>query len=223
MKAVLFDLDNTLIDFMRMKRHASNAAARAMIKAGLAIDEKSAEDELFEFYLMDGIEGDTVFSHFIEKHNGGMNDRILAAGINAYRKAKQEYLKPYLSVPKVLNALKEKGLKIGIVTDAPRLKAYIRLDAMGIADIFDIVVGFEDTGKQKPHSMPFKKALEQIGFAPDDVLFVGDWIERDIVGAKMVGMKTCWAKYGAGDQTEKSNADYEIDDIKKLVAIIQCP
>lgn len=219
-KAVLFDLDNTLIDFIKLKRNASSAAARAMVKAGLKFNGKNIENELFDFYLKDGIDGNTAFQNFMKLHHGKIDDRILAAGINAYLSAKDEWIKPYPKVGSTLGKLRKKGLKLGVVTDAPRLKAYQRLDAMGIVGFFDVVVGFEDTGKQKPSSLPFRKALSKLNLEANEVLMVGDWPERDIEGAKKLGMKTCWASYGGNSLNEKIKADFEINKFEEILDIL---
>ena len=50
---------------------------------------------------------------------------------------------------------------------------------------------------------------------------IGDWPERDVIGAKEVGMLTVFAKYGDTFNTISSNADYDIDDITKLINIIK--
>jgi putative hydrolase of the HAD superfamily len=50
---------------------------------------------------------------------------------------------------------------------------------------------------------------------------VGDWAERDVVGAAQVGMKTIFARYGDRFGTLISNADYEIDDVKEIVRIVK--
>jgi HAD superfamily hydrolase (TIGR02253 family) len=217
-KAITFDLDNTLIDFMQMKRKASNAAAKAMVKTGLNVSVVKAEDELFKIYIKD-IEGHGAFENFLEKHNA-YSDRRLAAAINAYYKTKLQYMKPYPKVKSTLISLKKKGLKLAVITDAPKFNAWKRLDALGIADLFDVVVGWEDTRKKKPSALPFKKALNTLKFKPGEVLHVGDWPERDIVGAKKLGMKTCLAKYGY-DTGKFVKPDYEInrfEDLLKLLA-----
>lgn len=197
---------------------ASEKAALAMIKAGLKIDKRKAGKELFEFYLKNGIDGDTAFSNFIKKHNKNMSDRILAAGINAYLDAKRHYLKPYPKVVPVLRKLK-KNFKLGVVTDAPRLKAFLRLDSMGIADFFDVVVGFEGVGK--PSKIPFRNALRKLKLKGEEVLMVGDWPERDILGAKKVGMKTCFARYGHWKHVKDSGADFEIDKFEELLKVVE--
>ncbi len=84
---------------------------------------------------------------------------------------------------------------MGIVTDAPRFKAYQRLDAAGLTDYFDFVLTSDDHGLKNTHR-PFREALELLGMPPQAVLMVGDWPERDMEGAKAVGMRTAWAQYG---------------------------
>jgi putative hydrolase of the HAD superfamily len=215
-KAITFDLDMTLIDFIKLKKKGSDAAAKAMTKAGFKVDKK----ELFDFYL-DDIEGDKVFGDFLRK-KGNYSDRLLAAAINAYLKEKQKYLKTYPSVKKVLLSLKKQGLKLGIVTDAQRLKAYMRLDALGIADIFDAVVGYEDTANYKPSILPFRKALELLNVQASEAMHVGDWPERDIAGAKKVGMKTCLAYYGYKNHKMGKwvEPDYKIDSISDIIEVM---
>ena len=220
MEAILFDLDNTLIDFIRMKRLASRVAARAMVSAGLKADPKEISKRLFDFYLKHGIESDDAFQRFLEKEFGKAEPRILAAGVNAYLKEKYLHLKPYSGVVETLKALKSEGLKLGVVTDGVRLKAWMRLNAAGLDKYFDVVVTFEDTGKKKPAKEPFLKACEELKVKPEECLMVGDWMERDIEGAKAVGMKTCLAKYGQVIG-RKEGADYEIGYIKALFELIK--
>lgn len=218
-KAITFDLDNTLIDFMKMKKSSSNAAAKAMVKAGLDMPVKQAEKELFDEYIKD-IEGDHAFQDFLKKHNQ-LFDKILAAALNAYLTTKYKFMKPYPKVKETLNKLKKKGLKLGIVTDAPRLKAFQRLDALGLTDYFDVVIGFEDTHKLKPNTLPFKKALKLLKSKPEETLHVGDWMERDVLGAKKAGMKTAWSKYGNNNIGKKVKADYELEKFEDIINILK--
>lgn len=217
-KAILFDLDNTLIDFMMVKKVASDKAADAMVKAGLNMRKKDAEKELFKFYLDVGIESNDAFTKFLKKHKS-YSDKLLAVALNAYLKTKYKYIKPYKRVKKTLQKLKAKGLKLGIVTDAPKLKAYMRLDAMGIIEYFDVVVGFEDTRRTKPSKLPFRKALKLLKVKPSETIHVGDWPERDVKGAKKLGMKTCLAKYG-WHMGKYVKPDYEINKFEELLDVV---
>ena len=217
-KAVLFDLDNTLIDFLRMKRLSCEAAIDSMIGAGLNVSHEKAIKVLFELYDKHGMEDKAIFQKFLKKLTGKVNYKILANGIVAYRRVREGFLEPYPNVDYVLLKLKGMGLKLAIVTDAPRLKAWIRLAAMKLSNYFDVVVTFEDTKQHKPSKMPFNAALKQLSLKPEECLMVGDWPERDIKGAKAIGMKTCFARYG-NLKAKKVNADYEIKNIKELLDI----
>lgn len=185
-KAILFDLDDTLVDFMKFKKEASDAAAKAMVKAGLKMSLAKAKKMLFDLYIKD-IEGQDVFQNFL-KLQKSYHPKILAAGINAYLAHKYKFNWPLKGVKNTLKKLKGK-YKLGLVTDAPKLKAYTRLDLAGLADYFDVVVGYEDTGRRKPSTLPFRKALKELKVKPSEALMVGDWYERDVKGAERVGMR----------------------------------
>ena len=113
------------------------------------------------------------------------------------------------------------GLKMAVVSDAPRLPVWLRITGLGLQHYFDTVVTSDDAGFKKPHAKPFLMALEKLNVAPAEAVMIGDWIERDMVGAKTVGLQTVFARYGNTASTVKeSGADYEIDDISELLAIV---
>ena len=91
---------------------------------------------------------------------------------------------------------------------------------MKINHLFDVVVTFEDTNEFKPSTKPFKVAFKKLKVAARECLMVGDRPERDIEGAKRLGMTTCFAKYG-NPKAKGSKADYEISDIKELLEIVE--
>ena len=218
-KAVIFDLDNTLIDFMRMKMVSCDAAINAMIGAGLNIERKKALKVLFGLYDKYGLEEKTIFQKFLMKVAGKVDYRILASGIVAYRRVRTGFLEPYPGTDYVLLKLKDKGVKLGILTDAPKLKAWIRLASIKLSTFFDVVVALEDTKEEKPSPTPFKVILEKLKIKPAECLMVGDRPERDIEGAKKLGIKTCFAKYG--NPVSKAKVDYIINDIRELLKIVK--
>lgn len=219
-KAVLFDLDNTLIDFMLMKRKSCEAAMDAMIGSGLKMSKKKGMKILYDLYGEKGIEYKNIFQDFLRKTLGRVDYKILARGVVAYRKSQAAYVKPYPGTVRTLLKLKERGMKIGIVSDATSFKGWVRLVEMGIEDFFDVVVTLTDTGKEKPSRFPFMEAVKKIGVSPENILFVGDRPGRDIKGAKAIGMKTVFAKYGDLEGIRKSGADYEIERIGDLLKIV---
>ena len=219
-KSIIFDLDNTLIDFMRMKKLSCDAAITAMIDAGFDVEKEKAIKELFALYDRYGLEEKTIFQKFLKKMTKKIDYEILASGIVAYRRVRAGFLEPYPHVSDVLFELKRRGIKLAIVSDAPRLKAWIRLVSMKINHLFDVVVTFDDTKEFKPSAKPFEVAFKKLKFKPSECLVVGDRPERDIKGAKKLGLFTCFAKYG-NPKAKAPTADYEIKDIKELLEIVE--
>ena len=85
-RAITFDLDNTLLDFMLFKRKTVTAIIKALKRYGFKGSQKTLEKDLFDFYLKYGIESDDFLEKYLKKHNY-KNDIMLAAAINAYLKA----------------------------------------------------------------------------------------------------------------------------------------
>jgi len=219
-KAVIFDLDNTLVDFMRMKEAAIDAAVDAMVDAGLKMSKQEAKDQIYKIYQEEGIEYQRVFDRFLKEQLGGIDYKIHAAAIVGYRRAREAALVLYPHVNMTLTELVKRGIKLAVLSDAPRLQAWLRLCSLQLHHIFDFVLTFEDTGERKPSEIPFRKLLSLLKVAPSEALMVGDWPERDMVGAKKVGIKTVFARYGDTFATKHSGADFEIDDISEILEII---
>ncbi|GAB6282026.1 MAG: TIGR02253 family HAD-type hydrolase [Ignavibacterium sp.] len=220
-KAVVFDLDNTLVDFMTMKKLSIEAAVSAMIDSGLPVNREEAYKIIDEIYTEQGIEYQQVFDTFLLKVLNKIDYKILCAGIVAYRRAREAALIPYPHVYSTLNQLLKLGLKLGILSDAPIKEAWLRLAYMNFHHIFDAIVTFDETGQRKPSPVPFNVILQKLNVQPEESLMVGDWVERDIIGASNIGMRTVFAKYGDTFNTETHTAQYEINDIAELIDIIK--
>lgn len=220
-KAVIFDLDNTLVDFMAMKRQAIDAAIRAMQDAGLKLPADEIRARIEEIYKLKGIEFQNVFDQLLYDEFSKIDYKILSSGVIAYRRAREAALVPYPHVYMTLMELMRMQMRLGVVSDAPAREAWLRLCYLNFHHMFDTVVTFDDTGERKPAPGPFRKVLEKLGVKPTESLMIGDWAERDVVGAKQVGMKTVFARYGDTFGTVHSNADYDINDISELIGIVR--
>lgn len=219
-KAIVFDLDNTLVDFMRMKELSVESAVEAMIDAGLPMSKEDAIKKIFEIYDREGIEDQRVFDKFLMEVLGEINYKILAAGIVGYRRAKEAALVLYPHVQYTLMELLRRGLKLAVVSDAPRLQAWTRLVQVGLHHFFEVVVTYDDSLERKPSPKPFEITLKRLGVKAHETIMVGDWAERDITGAMRIGMITVFAKYGDTFGTVHSGAHYDIDDIIELLDIV---
>ena len=230
-KAVIFDIDNTLIDFFKMKELSVEDAIYAMIAAGLKKSHDEIWDAVDKSYQKHGIEYQNVFNDVLKQFEGKVDNKKLGAAISAYRKVRMGHLTPYANVIPTLIELTKRGYKLGVISDAPSLQMWIRLCDMRLEHFFDFVIASEDEGELKPSPLPFKRAIELLKMKPEEIIMVGDNIHRDVAGAKNIGMVSVLAKYGQLDKRmvgvephnsiEKAKPDYEIKDIKELLEILK--
>lgn len=215
-KAVAFDLDGTLVDFLHFKKETARAAAREMVKLGLDVSEEEIYKKIFQIYDKKGMEYQKTFADVLSDYKLTLNEfeKIQQAGIVAYLRCKFGTLRPYPDVLPALRKLKEK-YKLAVVTDAPRNKAWQRLVMTGLQNSFDLVITVNDTGTEKPGKMPFEKLINELGLKPSEILFVGDHPDKDISGAKRMGIKTAFVSYS--DFESNSEEDFKINGIKDIL------
>jgi putative hydrolase of the HAD superfamily len=220
-KGVIFDIDNTLTDFMKMKRASVDAAVEGMMDAGLPGKKEDLIKEVFDVYWKEGIEDQKIFDKILKAKLGAIDFKILAGGILAYRRAKNGTMTLYPRVNQTLMELMKMGIRRTVISDAPKMEVWLRIVSLGLHHYFDEIVTSEDFGVKKPDPKPFRRALEVLGTKPEETLMVGDWPDRDIKGAQGVGIRTAWAKYGDTFNTKESGAEWELDDIHGVVDLIK--
>lgn len=220
-KAILFDLDNTLTDTRLIKIKCIKQSLKKMIKAGLDINLNAAFDLIMNIYRKSDYENTMIFQDFLIKATGKIDYKIMSAGIVEYRKIRYKYVKAYKGIKETLRKLRNnKDIILGILTDSPKLKAWIRLTSIGLVDFFDLFLTIDDTLIKKPSPEAFKKAISILKLKPEEILYVGDIPKKDIIGAKSVGMKTALAKYGQF-VFDPVNADYVLNAPNDLLKIIK--
>lgn len=213
-RAALFDLDNTLVDVLRVKEAAVLAAARV---TGVAPDFLRAV--AFEI----GIDRDDVVDVALERlgrHDAALATRARRAWLAAERAASR----PYPRAARTLAALQARGFALALVTDAPRHKAEQRLASAGLARYFPLVVAREDTPDGKADARPFALALERLGARAEESVVVGDNPRRDVGSARTLGCRTVLARYGlqeafASDAPEHA-ADADADRVEALLDLL---
>ena len=125
---------------------------------------------------------------------------------------------------------KAKGLKLAILSDAPRIQAWLRLAAMGLHQEFDVVVTFDDVKRKKPAPEPFLLALKKLKVKPREAVMVGDSPQRDIATAQRLGMTTVLAGYGSArflsskktamQAKSRAKPDFVIKDVRSLLRVV---
>jgi putative hydrolase of the HAD superfamily len=134
-----------------------------------------------------GIEvGDSELERFLEaEHAAWQPARQLAATTHA-----------------LLETLRERGLKLGLVSNAidPPGLLHRDLEQLGVAERLDVAVFSSEVGWRKPHAAIFERALGALGVEAARALFVGDTLASDIAGAAALGMRTCQAVWFRADE-----------------------
>jgi HAD superfamily hydrolase (TIGR01509 family) len=112
----------------------------------------------------------------------------------------------------LLDTLRERGLKLGIVSNAFDPPALLQGDLveLGIAERVDVAVFSSEAGLRKPHPAIFELALQALGVGAEQTLFVGDSLTVDIAGAAALGMHTCQAVwFRADDDPDGPEPDFQ--------------
>ena len=215
-KAVLFDLDETLI--------VRAGAIRAFIAdqyrrfaAKLAGIDASAYAERFLAMEDNGrIPKDKVYPAFIAAMGiTGVSPDML---LEDYRSNYANFAVLNPGARETVAAIRDGGRLTGIITNGNERVQLAKLDATGLADLFDTVVVSEAVGLRKPDPAIFRLAAANLGIATDAALFVGDNPEVDIVGAAGAGMQTAWFRNGLSwPEGLLPRADADIDGLAEVL------
>ncbi len=194
MKAVLFDLGGTLIKSQPvsevmaniLKAHGIERSVEEVERArGLA--EKDVDIE--EMPVL----GDAFWHKWnmqVLEHLGVRNEKVRLA------KRISEVWWQYCSVElypdtqETLRRLRQKGLKIGLVTNGLVSDVREILSRVGLTGLFDVEITSDLVGRMKPSREMFLQALKELSLSPQEVIFVGDHVEYDYRGAKKCGLRT---------------------------------
>ncbi|MFZ2455757.1 MAG: TIGR02253 family HAD-type hydrolase [Candidatus Altiarchaeia archaeon] len=224
-KAVFFDIDNTLYDSALQVEMVRRNAIKAMIEAGFEIDAEEGLKALKDIVAIRGSNYQNHFDELLKKYGYEGNPRILAAGIVAYHNTKSAYLVPFPDTIPTLLTLRQRGYKIGVITEGRSVKQWEKLISLGLQHFFHAVLISEEVKKEKPDVELFVKAAQRIGCKPGESAMVGDRLDKDIVGAKAAGMTTIQilkGKYSDQRPTcSKEEPDYIVPDLKGILSILK--
>jgi len=206
-KAVLFDVDGTLLD---TKEFIFQAYEYTLAKNGLPARDRSE------------------IAVLIGKSLGAIYE-VLAPGsdiqrlCDTHRSFQAEHLhlsKPYPGTKRTLDALKSAGLKLAVVTTRAKVVAVKTLELAHVLEHMDYVVALEDVVNLKPHPEPLLKALDYLGEEPADAVMVGD-ADVDVLAGKNAGTATIGVTYGFhGKAIIESEPDWVVDNIEDIVPLV---
>jgi len=215
-KAIIFDLDGTLIDSAQDVRCALNKLLMAH-KC-----QEIAYENIYD-YIKQGARW-LIKNAFIESGRE-LNDNEVHALIEEYLANYQEnpiaQTKIYPGVKETLLSFKKNGKKLGICTNKPSIMTRIILEKLQLSSFFEAVVAAEDTSLLKPHPEHIYATLSKMNVKPTcPVVMVGD-SDHDIIAAKHAGIPVIAATYGYfGAHVESLNPDASINDFFSLPMVL---
>ncbi|TXK84199.1 HAD family hydrolase [Paenibacillus sp. N3.4] len=215
-RAVLFDLDGTLLD-----RDTS-----------LALFVRDQYDRYSQFQLVDK---DIFVQRFIELDNHGyvwkdkvyqqLIDEFAIRGIgwtdllNDYLNGFKRQCVGFPNLVSMLTQLKNNGTKLALVSNGYGQFQFDNFKALGISHLFNEVLISEWMGLRKPDPAIFILALSKLGVEAEEALFVGDHPENDIRASRAVGITAVWKRNNA--ISLHVDADVIIDDLGELIQYVR--
>lgn len=196
-KTVVFDLDNTLYDYDKVNTLAEKKLIEKL-KASFAVEDEAAA--LLIKKAKQNVKkqlGEVGASHnrllYMQNicEQLGVKPAIYAMELyDTYWDCMLEEMQLYPYVRELLERLKQKDIKIGLLTDLTAHIQYRKLKKLGIESYFDYIVTSEEAGAEKPSAKMFELMLQKTGNKPEEMLMIGDSLEKDIKGAEKCGMQT---------------------------------
>ncbi|WP_026695834.1 HAD family hydrolase [Peribacillus kribbensis] len=210
-KAVIFDLDETLLDRSRSLRAFITGQYRRF-----KMHFKDMEEQVYacRFIELDqrGYTGkDVVYKQLLKEYP--MTAISWRELLDDYNTHFFEHCIPFPGLKETLNVLKKEGYALGIITNGRTGFQNRNIEALGIQDLMDVIVISEKEEVKKPDSAIFQRALALLQISSENVLFVGDHPKNDMEGASRAGLHTVWKDDG---YYEDFSHPYTITDLSEL-------
>lgn len=208
-KAVLFDLDGTLIDTNELIIKSFKHTFKKHLNKDVP------ENEIVMYF------GEPLLDTLARYDKD--NAHVLFETYITYNEAiHDEVTKEIIGAKDVIRELKALGIKVGVVTSKRKLIAERGLKLFNLFEKMDVIITPEDTKKHKPEPEPIYKACEILNILPSEALMIGD-SHYDILCGKNAGSKTCVVKYTVLplDKIMQHEPEFAIDDLKEIANIIR--
>ncbi|MGY5870863.1 MAG: HAD family hydrolase [Candidatus Thorarchaeota archaeon] len=206
-KAVVFDLDSTLMDTHRypmvasewlmrhsnvdVDKHGESYVRNLVARYFKAIEETvSGAPFVTPFDIIK-----TAMGMSLEDHGYNPDPALVQEATQRFRSLHIELSTPYLGVPELLAKLENRGLDLGVLTNSFEGNAEIILGNWNLRHHFKAIVDCGVIQAFKPMPQPFDGILSLLDVAPSETLFVGDEYYADMVGGKRNSLVTVWINH----------------------------
>ena len=244
-KALIFDLDDTLFDSTKLSEMARRAGINAILDLGYDIEID--EDECYKI-LLDVIKefGSNYSKHFDQliKRIGGISKlysssigeyiaikgmipppkMFIQAAVIAYHDIKYNYIKPFDDVIPFFEHIKNNyDIKLNVLTDGLPDKQYEKILRLKIHPYLSDIIISDEVGVRKPNPEIYQLSLERLKAENNEIIYIGDHYETDIIPTKKIGIHNVLIHRGGKydrEISENIKPDFEIKKLDELIEII---
>ena len=230
LKAIFFDIDDTLYSTTEFAARARRAAVEALRTHGVRLPTEILLRELEEVIS----EFSSNYEHHIDKlllrlpHDAapGINPAILvAAAVRSYHDAKRDALRPFDDVPPALRRLAATSLIRGVITTGLQVKQAEKLLRLGLYPYLTPSAIFisDQIGISKPNPKLFQRACDDLRLSPSECIHVGDHPAHDIDPANAIGMITVLTCRNTkhAQEPSKSSPRHSVSDLTELLTLLE--
>ena len=187
-KAVLFDFDHTLGD---RKRYAYAAYSFFVTSSVKGIDAFTKETMIQECMLLDqqgNVNKMYVRNEILRKYAVDLGEDFAAR----WNRQLWRYTVLFPDAMETLTTLRNRGYKLGVITNGNNKEQHQKLRQVGLEDFFDVLLVSDEVGMKKPDPAIYRLAAEKLGLPCEACCFVGDLWQTDLLGAHRAGMTPIW-------------------------------
>jgi putative hydrolase of the HAD superfamily len=232
-QTLLLDLDGTLLDWSQLRKAIRSTCAGITAEYPHleldALEIEKVNDAVWDSYWpeveLDWYRGELdndelgleawrrTFEHF------GLHEaELVQATTDAWHRAERDGHRLFDDVTETLEAARDAGIRLAIVTNGPSGAQRAKLEALGIDDSFDAVFISAEVGAAKPDPAIFDFAIEELDADPATTWHVGDLLDKDVAGAQAAGIRGVWLNR-LGETAADGDAvpDLEITSLRELL------
>lgn len=218
----MFDLDDTLYP-ERAYVSSGFGAVAAWAEQHTGIPAARGKREL-EALFDAGIKTRT-FDHWFEQC--GISDTAYTCQAVSLYRGHVPQIEPFPEMVDLLVRLRA-AHHLGIVSDGTAEIQRKKLDALGLANLFEVIVFSDELGRDawKPSPLPFQHALTRLGLEPADAVYVGDNPRKDFLGARRAGLESIWLQLPGGvyadlfPESSEYDADIRVNSMRALEQLL---
>lgn len=219
LKAVIFDLDNTLVDRDASLRRFGHVL---IDKFGLDADRMSSDEVCNLITDADGggyrpkVDFFNDLSEKIPWHNTPSVPALTAL----YAELFPQCTEPMPGLIETLDRLRNDKYLIGLITNGSTIMQTGKIERLSLQSLLDHITISESAGVRKPDKKIFIQTLEAMALTPEQAWYVGDHPLNDVVGASRAGMTAIWFRRNEAWQNTSPAPDHTITRLEALIPLL---